>query len=55
MTDHRPTLFCVGSSHGKRLAMAFQKIPELCQEYKIENYAKSGARFENMDFPNLEN
>jgi hypothetical protein len=54
MTDHRPTLFCLGSSHGKRLAIALQKIPELCKEYKIENYAKSGARFENMDFPDLE-
>jgi hypothetical protein len=54
MTDHRPTLFVLGSSHGKRLAMALQKITELSQEYKIENYAKSGARFENMDFPNLE-
>ena len=45
------TIHIIGSSHGKRLAMALERLPEYGKSYHLKNYAKGGACFKDLVWP----
>ena len=45
------TIHIVGSSHGKRLALALERLPEFRNTYNLKNYARGGVGFKDLVWP----
>ncbi len=50
--DRMKNIWIIGSSHGVKIGAELGKVIGDQQSYTIRNFSKSGAKFENLIWPN---